>query len=75
MFPRGSGTESGTKTAALPAIWEKAAEFAAAAKAQSDAAGTLLAAARANDEAAFKSGFGAMGRSCGGCHEGFRAKQ
>ena len=75
MFPRGSGTESGTKTAALPAIWEKAPEFAAAAKAQSDAAEALLKAARANDEAAFKSGFGAMGRSCGGCHEGFRAKQ
>ena len=75
MFPRGSGTEAGVKTAALPAIWEKAPEFAAAAQSQADAADALLKAARANDEAGFKSGFAAMGRSCGGCHEGFRAKQ
>jgi len=75
MFPRGSGAESGTKTAALAAIWDKAPEFTAAAKAQSDAAEALLRAARANDEAAFKAGFAAMGRTCAGCHEGFRAKQ
>ena len=71
LFPQGSGPTAGVPTAALPAIWEKWAEFQAAAKAQTDAANTLLALARANDEA----GFGAMGRSCGGCHEPFRAKQ
>jgi cytochrome c556 len=75
MFPRGSGPEAGVKTAALPAVWEKWAEFQAAAKAQSDAADNLLKLARANDEAGFKAGFAAMGRSCGGCHEPFRAKQ
>jgi cytochrome c556 len=75
LFPRGSGPEAGVKTAALPAIWEKWAEFQAAAKAQSDAADNLLKLARANDEAGFKAGFAAMGRSCGGCHEPFRAKQ
>lgn len=75
MFPRGSGSEAGARTAALPAIWEKWSDFQAAAKAQSDAAETLLRLARANDEAGFKSGFGAMGRTCGGCHEPFRAKQ
>lgn len=75
LFPQGSGPTAGVPTAALPAIWEKWAEFQAAAKAQTDAANTLLALARANDEAGFKAGFGAMGRSCGGCHEPFRAKQ
>jgi cytochrome c556 len=75
MFPRGSDAASGVKTAALASIWEKASEFAAAAKVQTDAADALLKAARANDEQGFRSGFAAMGRSCGGCHEGFRAKQ
>lgn len=75
MFPPGSGAESGVKTAALGAVWEKRAEFEAAAKAQADAARAMLDAARANDEARFKSGFAALGRSCGGCHEPFRAKQ
>jgi cytochrome c556 len=75
MFPRGSDAASGVKTAALASIWEKASEFAAAAKVQTDAADALLKAARANDEQGFRSGFAAKGRSCGGCHEGFRAKQ
>lgn len=75
LFPRGSGPEAGVKTAALPAIWEKWADFQAAAKAQGDAANNLMTLARANDEAGFKAGFAAMGRSCGGCHEPFRAKQ
>ena len=75
LFPRGSGAEAGVKTAALPAIWEKMADFQAAAKAQGDAADNLMKLARANDEAGFKAGFAAMGRACGGCHEPFRAKQ
>jgi cytochrome c556 len=50
MFPRGSDAASGVKTAALASIWEKASEFAAAAKVQTDAADALLKAARANDE-------------------------
>ena len=75
MFPRGSGPESGVKTAALGAVWERWAEFEVASKAQGDAARAMLDAARANDEARFKSGFAALGRSCGGCHEPFRAKQ
>ena len=75
MFPRGSGPEAGVKTAALPSIWEKFADFQAAAKAEADASDNLLKLARANDEAGFKAGFAAVGRACGGCHEPFRAKQ
>lgn len=75
LFPRGSGSEAGVKTAALPSIWEKWADFQAAAKTQADAGESLLKLARANDEAGFKAGFAAMGRACGGCHEPFRAKQ
>jgi cytochrome c556 len=74
LFPQGSGAATGIKTAALPAIWEKWADFQNAAKAQADAANNLLTLARANDEAGFKSGFAAVGRACGGCHEPFRAK-
>ena len=75
LFPRGSGSEAGVKTAALPSIWEKFADFQTAAKTLADASENLLKLARANDEAGFKAGFATIGRACGGCHEPFRAKQ
>jgi cytochrome c556 len=75
LFPRGSGPESGVKTAALPAIWEKMGDFGTALKALNDAAENVLKLARANDEAGFKANFASIGRACGGCHEPFRAKQ
>lgn len=75
LFPRGSGAEAGVKTAALPSIWEKPAEWQAAIKTFTDTSDNLLKLVRANDEAGFKAGFAAMGRACGGCHEPFRAKQ
>lgn len=75
LFPQGSGPAAGVQTRALPAIWARWADFQAAAKGQTDAANTLMALARANDEAGFKAGFAAMGRACGTCHEPFRAPQ
>lgn len=75
MFPQGSGPESGLRTRALGAIWQRWAEFEAVGKAQADAAEAMLVAARANDEAAFKRAFPALGRPCATCHEAFRANQ
>jgi cytochrome c556 len=68
-FPAGTGEAAG-KTAALPAIWEKKADFDAAAKKLEEAGMNLL--AKASTEADFKAAFPAIGQACGGCHTPFR---
>lgn len=68
LFPDGS--QAGTD--ALPAVWEKNAEFKALfTKFEADA---KAARAAITDEASFKANFPAVVRSCGGCHDTFRAK-
>jgi cytochrome c556 len=73
-FPAGTGREAG-KTRALPEIWLKPTEFAAAQKVFSDAAPKLLAAAAANDVAGVRSQFGEVGKACKSCHDNFRAPE
>ena len=72
LFPPGSGAEAGVKTGALPAIWTNKADFDAKAKKLEEESAKLVA---ANDEAAVKAQFGNVGKSCGGCHETYRAKE
>jgi cytochrome c556 len=72
MFPSGSGAEAGVKTDALPAIWQNKADFDEKAKKLEEESAKLVA---ANDEAAVKAQFGNVGKACGGCHEGYRAKK
>lgn len=59
---------------ALPAIWEKPDDFKAAYMALVDASAKAAEAAEANDMEALKTAFGAVGKSCGGCHGSFREK-
>jgi cytochrome c556 len=63
------------KSAALPAIWSDSAKFAEAADRLQNEASKLYAVSRSGDEAAVKAQMGAVGKSCGGCHESFRQKQ
>ena len=63
------------KSAALPAIWSDSAKFAEAADRLQSEASKLYAVSRSGDEAAVKAQIGAVGKSCGGCHESFRQKQ
>src|SRR5882672_7342935 len=56
------------KTAALPAIWSEPAKF-------KEAVQALVAVSRGGDEAAQKTAIGAVGKTCGGCHQNFREKQ
>lgn len=72
LFPAGSNTG---KTKAKPEIWEKSDDFGKAAKNLSKAAGELIAAAKAGDEAAVGAKFKALGDTCGGCHKPFRAEK
>ena len=60
------------KTRALPAIWAEPAKFKEAAERLQSATAKLAAAAK--DEGAFKAAAGEVGKSCGACHNDFRAK-
>lgn len=71
IFP--SSSDFG-ETAALPAIWEKPAEFKAALNAFVLAAAILPDAASKGGED-YKIAFVALGKSCKGCHEKFRKKK
>ena len=64
----------GEKSAALPAIWEKPGEFKQAAERLQSEVAKLVQVSKGGDEAAVKAQMGAVGKSCGGCHETFRQK-
>ena len=72
MFPKGTGVEGNPKSEALPAIWQKPADFAAANKRLVDATKAFQAATAGGDMTAVQAAFGAVGGSCKNCHETFR---
>jgi cytochrome c556 len=63
------------KSATLPAAYEQQAKFKEAASRLENEAHKLYEVAQSGDEAAVKAQIGAVGKSCGGCHESFRQKQ
>ena len=63
------------KSAALPAVYDQQAKFKDAAARLENEAHKLWQVAQNGDEAAVKAQIGAVGKSCGGCHESFRQKQ
>ena len=72
------GFDAGTKdvkSAALPAIYEQTDKFKEAASRLENESHKLYTVAQSGDEAAVKAQIGAVGKSCGGCHESFRQKQ
>jgi cytochrome c556 len=73
-FPAGSGPDSGQKTHAKAAIWQKPEEFKKDAVAFADAAHKLDAAASMGDLAAVKMQMAAVGQTCKTCHQAFREK-
>lgn len=76
-FPKGTGLgDPGvTKTRALQDIWAKPADFKAAAEALVAALKDADAALDTGDKAKIDAAFGAVGKSCGGCHKPFRGKE
>lgn len=74
LFPAGTGKEAG-KTRALPSIWENNAKFVDALKASQAAAENMIAAGETNDLGEIQKAIGALGKTCGGCHDDFREKQ
>jgi cytochrome c556 len=70
LFPPGS-TQG--KTAALPVIWERKADFDAhAAKLGQDAKAVQTA---ITDQASLQAAIQRVGQNCGGCHETYRRKE
>jgi cytochrome c556 len=63
------------KSAALPSVYEQPDKFKEAAARLENEAHKLYEVSRSGDEAAVKAQIGAVGKSCGGCHENFRQKQ
>jgi len=68
-----ASTKGAENTRALPAIWDDAAKFKQAADAFQSAASKLAAVSK-GDEDGFKAAAGALGKTCGGCHNDFRQK-
>ena len=72
IFPEGSDFG---ETRAKEEIWNKKAEFTAAMDAFVKAAKNLSAVSHKKDKGQFAKAFGAVGKSCKGCHSTFRTKK
>jgi cytochrome c556 len=77
LFPEGTAKgETGEKSAALPAIWEKWGEFEQAAQKFEEESAKFAEVAQGGDQTAIAQQLGALGKQgCGNCHETFREKQ
>ena len=64
-----------TKSAALPAVFNDAGKFKEAANRLTSEVQKLQQVAKGGDEGAIKAQIGAVGKSCGGCHDNFREKR
>lgn len=64
----------GEKSRALPEVWSQKAKFDELATRLQNETAKLGEVARKNDEAGVKQQYAAVGKVCGACHEGFRAK-
>jgi cytochrome c556 len=73
-FPKGTGPEAG-KTRALPEVWSKPDDFAAAQKMFEDKSAALLAAAKTKDADAVNKAFRETGGACKNCHDTFRSPE
>ena len=72
-FPKGSGPEAGTKTYALPAIWQKGDDFAKHARAMVAEAQKLQPVFAKKDSGEMRAQVVALGKTCKGCHDGYRS--
>jgi cytochrome c556 len=73
-FPKGSGPESGLKTYALPALWQKPEDFTKLAKAMMAETAKLKQIALTKDAAALRAEVAAAGKSCKACHDSYRSR-
>jgi cytochrome c556 len=72
-FPKGSGPESGVKTYALPAVWQKSDDFTRLGKAMQAETAKLAQVAASKDAVALKAQAFATGKACKACHDNYRS--
>jgi cytochrome c556 len=72
-FPKGSGPESGLKTYALPALWQKPNDFTRLGKAMMAETAKLKQIASTKDAPALRTEVAAVGKSCKACHDSYRS--
>jgi cytochrome c556 len=71
----GEGTDKGLPQRAKPEVWKDSAKFNAARDKMYTEIGKLDAAAKTGNMDAIKAAVGAVGGSCKGCHDDFRAEK
>jgi cytochrome c556 len=71
----GEGTDKGLPSRAKPEVWKDAAKFKAAADKLLAEVAKLDAAVKVGTLDALKPAFGAVGQTCKGCHDDFRAEK
>jgi cytochrome c556 len=74
-FPAGTGPGTGVEMRALASVWEDAEGFGTSAEHFREAAAKLQEAAAGEDLAAIRERARAVGESCGGCHDSYRAEE
>ncbi len=74
LWPKGSDHDADPTSEALAAIWADGSDIGAKAKAMSDAAAAMQAAA-GKDIDSLKAAMGPVGEACAGCHKSFRVPQ
>lgn len=72
-FPKGSGPQSGAKTYALPAIWQKNDDFVKPGKAAQAETAKLAQVTATRDAEALKAQSFATGKVCKVCHDNYRS--
>ena len=72
-FPKGSGPESGVKTYALPAIWQKGDDFTRLGKAMQAETAKLKQVAATKNAGALKEEAFTLGKACKACHDNYRS--
>jgi cytochrome c556 len=73
-FPKGSGTESGVKTYALPEIWQKQDDFTKIGKAAQAEAIKFDQVVNSRNLDALKTEAVTLGKACKACHDDYRSK-
>jgi len=73
-FPASTSSDK-VVTDAMPAVWTKKSEFAAAAKVLENEAARMEQLAKTNDAKAIAAQFDAMKKACGSCHDTFRMQE
>jgi cytochrome c556 len=72
-FPKGSGPESGVKTYALPALWQKGDDFTKLGKAMQAEVAKFKQVSATRNAGALREESVTLGKSCKACHDNYRS--